>query len=185
MRELGVCRPHVVGNSLGAWVGLEMAKRGEVASVLGISPAGLWREPLGPRRRNAQGTGRRLRPLLGVMLRSGAARARMLRTTVARPELVPPKEAREVVMNYIDAPGYAAANEAMRAEAFEHDGMIDVPVTLVWGEEDRLVGRPSRTRMPPQSGFFTVPGWGHTPTWDDPEGVAKLILETSAGDGSG
>jgi hypothetical protein len=24
------------------------------------------------------------------------------------------------------------------------------------------------------------PDWGHTPTWDDPEGVARLLLAASA-----
>ena len=105
--ELGVERPHVTGNSLGAWVGLEMAKRGQVASVLGISPAGLWRNALGPRSVDSQGLGRRLRPLISVVLRSAGGRERLLRTTMARPELVPPDDARDVVMNYIGAPGYA------------------------------------------------------------------------------
>ena len=178
--ELGVERPHVTGNSLGAWVGLEMAKRGQAASVLGISPAGLWRNALGPRSMDSQGLGRRLRPLISVLLRSAGARERLLRTTMARPDLVPPEDAREVVMNYIGAPGYLAANQAMRAAPFAHEGRVDVPVTMVWGEEDRLVGPPSRTRMPPGTRFFTMPKWGHTPTWDDPKGVAELILEMSA-----
>jgi pimeloyl-ACP methyl ester carboxylesterase len=177
--ELGADRPHVAGNSLGAWVGLEMAKRGQAASVLGISVAGLWRNSLGPRRRDSHAAGRRLRPLISLLARTAAGRERLLRTTMARPDLVPPRDAHEVVMNYIGAPGYVAANEAMRAEPFEHEGLIDVPVTLIWGEEDRLVGPPSRTRVPPGARVLTAPGWGHTPTWDDPEGVAKLILEMS------
>ncbi len=179
--ELGVGRAHVTGNSLGAWVGLEMAKRGQVASVLGISPAGLWRDPLGPRSRDSHRLGRRLRPLVSLLLRSEVGRNRLLRTTMARPGLVPPEAAREVVMNYLGAPGYAAANDAMRAGAFEHNGEIDIPVTLAWGEKDRLLRRPSETRIPPGAESITVPGWGHTPTWDDPEGVARLVLEMSAG----
>ncbi|MGI9019464.1 MAG: alpha/beta fold hydrolase [Solirubrobacterales bacterium] len=180
--ELGIGRPHIGGNSLGAWVALEMAKRGKAASVTGISPAGLWRNALGPRRYDSHGLGRRLRPLVSVLMASEAGRTRVLRTTMARPEAVPAGEARTVVMNYLGAAGYREANEAMRAAPFEHDGLIDVPVTLVWGEEDRLLGRPSRTRMPPGTRFFTVPGWGHTPTWDDPDGVARLLLEGSGGE---
>lgn len=179
--ELGIERPCAVGNSLGAWVALEMAKRGAVSSVVGISPAGLWREPLAPRRVDSQAVGRRLRPVLTALLATKAGRVRVLGTSMAHPERVPPDAAREVVWSYIDAPGYAAANEAMRAGAFEHADLIDVPVTLVWGEEDRTLGRPSRTRMPPNASFFTMPGWGHTPTWDDPDGVAKLVLEASTG----
>ena len=183
--ELGVLRPHAVGNSLGAWVALEMAKRDEVASVLGISPAGLWREPLGPRSVDTQGLGRRLRPLIGILLRTEAGRDRILGSTMARPDLIPPDEARDVVRNYVNAPGYAAANAGMRSGVFEHEGLIDVPVTLVWGEKDRLLRPPSSSRRPPGARFFTAADWGHTPTWDDPEGVAKLILETSAAGPSG
>ena len=50
--ELGIERPHVAGNSLGAWVALEMGREGWAASVTAISPAGLWRQPLGPRERD-------------------------------------------------------------------------------------------------------------------------------------
>jgi pimeloyl-ACP methyl ester carboxylesterase len=185
LEELEIARPHVAGNSLGAWVGLEMAKRGQVASVLGISVAGLWRGALGPPRRDVHGMGQRLRPLVSVLLRSESWRRRLLATTMARPELVPTQEARDVVMNYIGAPGYRAANEAMRAAPFEHEGLIDVPVTFVWGEKDRLVRPPSRSRMPPGARSLTAPGWGHTPTWDDPDGVARLILEMSEPGASG
>ena len=183
--ELGVERPDVAGNSLGAWVCLELAKRGEVRSVAGISPAGLWRNALGPRRRDTRRLGRRLRPMLRALLATDRGKNALLRTTVAHPERVPKAAAREMVLGYIDAPGYDAANAAMRAEPFEHEGKVDVPVTLAWGEADRLVGPPSRARVPPGARVLTVPGWGHTPTWDDPEGVARLLLEASAGTGSG
>jgi pimeloyl-ACP methyl ester carboxylesterase len=178
---LGVERPHVAGNSLGAWVALEMAKAGRARSVAGISPAGLWRNALGPRRVERQRMGRRLRPLLAAALSTARGRRALLATTVAHPERVPAADARTLVLAYVDAQGYEAANEAMRADPFEHEGRIDVPVTLAWGEGDRIVGRPSRTRIPPGARFFTVPGWGHTPTWDDPEGVAALLLEASGG----
>ena len=70
----------------------------------------------------------------------------------------------------------------MRAGAFEHEGLVDVPVTLAWGEDDRS-GSPAAA-VPAchrEARYLTMPGWGHTPTWDDPEGVAALILEASAG----
>lgn len=179
----GVVRPHVAGNSLGAWVALELAKAGKARSVCCISPAGLWRNPLGPRKIERQALGRVLRPLLYAVLATARGRARLLATSVAHPERIPPKDARALVLGYIDSAGYATANEAMRAGAFEHEGRIDVPVTIAWGEADRIVGRPSRSRIPPNSKYFTVPGWGHTPTWDDPEGVARVLLEASAADG--
>ena len=181
----GVERPHVAGNSLGAWVALEMAKAGAASSVCAISPAGLWRGPLGPRRLERQHIGRRILPLVRVMTRTAGGRSLLLGTTVAHPERVPAADARALVLNYLAAPGYAATNREMRAGAFEHEDRVDVPVTIAWGGVRPDVGRPSRSRIPPGSRYLTVPGWGHTPTWDDPEGVAALILEAGGDGGAG
>ena len=61
--------------------------------------------------------------------------------------------------------------------AVSADG-IHVPVTLAWGERDRLV-RPPRT---PPPGWRTVvlPDCGHLPMWDDPALVARVIRETAS-----
>ncbi len=61
-------------------------------------------------------------------------------------------------MNYVDAPGYAAANAGdARGAVFEHEGLIDVPVTLVWGEKDRLLSaRPAAPGSLPGARFFTA-----------------------------
>lgn len=179
--EQGIERPHAAGNSLGAWVALEMAKRKAVASVAGISPAGLWRNPLGPRTYDAHGAGNRIRPLVNLAMRTRRGRDIALRSTIGYPDRVPAKDAAALIGGYLDSPAYGAANDAMRAGAFEHDGLIDLPVTIAWGQLDRLVGRPSRTRIPPSARFVEMPGWGHTPTWDDPEGVAQFLLEASSG----
>ena len=176
---LGVSRPHVAGNSLGAWVALEMAKRGTVASVAAISPAGLWRDVLGARAHDVRGVGNRLRPAINALLRTKRGRAIVLRSTMARPELVPSADAIELVRAYLDSPGYPSANDAMRAEVFEHEGRIDVPVTIAWGQEDNLVAHPSRRRIPPGAVLVEMPGWGHMPTWDDPAGVVAFLLEAS------
>jgi pimeloyl-ACP methyl ester carboxylesterase len=178
--EQGVERPHVGGNSLGAWVGLELAKRGDARSVCGISPAGLWRNPLNSSRVGRQTVGRRVRPLVGVLTRSARGRSLLLRRFIAHPEKLTAEEARTLAFAYLDSAGYTAANDEMRAEAFDHEGRIEVPVTIAWGEADGILGRPSSSRIPPGARYLTVPGWGHTPMWDDPEGVAGLLLEASS-----
>src|SRR4051812_36466030 len=38
----GVGSAHLVGNSLGGWIALELARRGRARSVLAFSPAGGW-----------------------------------------------------------------------------------------------------------------------------------------------
>ena len=179
LEGLGVKRPHLVGNSLGAWVTLEMAANQAAASVVCISPAGLWRRALGPRSVNARRAGRRLKPLVMAALGTERGRNAFLRGTVARPELMSAREARRWIGAWLDAPAYDDANDWMRREPFARAGEVRVPVTVAWGESDRLVAPPRPERMPPQTRYLSVPGWGHTPTRDDPAGVAQLILEAT------
>ena len=47
MDGLGMERAHMVGNSLGGWVALELAKTRRALSVTGLSSAGFWGRPLG------------------------------------------------------------------------------------------------------------------------------------------
>jgi pimeloyl-ACP methyl ester carboxylesterase len=179
--ELGIERPHVAGNSLGGWVGLEMGRAGWAASVTALSPAGLWRAPPGPRRRDTRAWARRLRPLVSLALLLPAARTRMLSALAARPGLIPPPAGRKLVLGWIDANGYDSANKAMRSHAFEPSGFPPaLPVTIAWGERDRLVGPPRADRRPANARFLVMPGVGHTPMWDDPKLVARVLLEGSA-----
>jgi len=177
--ELGIERPHVAGNSLGAWVALEMGRAGWAASVTAISPAGLWRAPIGERRFDTWGWAGRIRPLVSLALRSRPLRERMLATFAARPERIPATAGRQLVLGWIDASGYDGANRAMRTHVFDPSGYPDIPVTLAWGEHDRLVAPPRPERRPAGARFLVLPGVGHTPTWDDPELVARTLLEGS------
>lgn len=178
--ELGVDRPHLAGNSLGAWVALEMAKVGDAASTCLISPAGLWRRPLGPRRADARKWARRLRPAVLAMARIGPLREAMLRTSVGLPERAPAATGRAMIAAWIDAPGYEAANAEMRRYVCEDLDRVTVPTTIVWGELDRLVAPPRPERRPPGSRYLQFERLGHTPNWDDPDLVARLLLEASA-----
>ena len=170
----------MAGNSLGGWVALEMAKARTARSVTGISPAGLWRNPLGPRRRDSHELGRRLRPVVHGLMRTRRGRQMVLGGAFAQPGLIPAPEARGIVDGYLDSAGYAEANREMRAAVFEDEGRLTVPVTIAWGQRDRVVGRPSRSRLPPGARYVEMPAWGHVPMWDDPAGVTRLLLESSA-----
>jgi pimeloyl-ACP methyl ester carboxylesterase len=178
--ELGIERPHVAGNSLGGWVALEMGRAGWAASVTAISPAGLWRAPIGERRTNTRVWARRLRPLVSLALRNRRLRERALATFAAHPERIPAKAGRRLALGWIDANGYDGANRAMRTHVFDPTGYPRIPVTLTWGELDRLVGPPRPERRPAGARFLTLPEVGHTPTWDDPGLVAETLLAGSA-----
>jgi len=72
LQALDLPHPHLVGNSLGGWIGLELAAAGRLASLTALAPAGLLLEPSRPtrwlrlNRQLARATGRVADPLLGV-----------------------------------------------------------------------------------------------------------------------
>jgi pimeloyl-ACP methyl ester carboxylesterase len=178
MDELGIDRAHLAGNSLGGWVALELGKLGRARSVAGLSAAGFWKRPLGPRPAPIRRIGRAILPIVPLLARTRRGRRLLLNGTVARPELVPPAAAARLVRAYVTAPGYEPASAAMRSAVFEGIEQIGEPVTLAWGELDRVVSRP-RT-APPGVRTVLLPGCGHVPTWDDPEQVARVLLEASS-----
>jgi pimeloyl-ACP methyl ester carboxylesterase len=180
--ELGIERAHVAGNSLGGWVALEMAKARRTRSVTALCPAGLWGAPIigacAPETRGRlHRFARMIRPLVPVLMLSGRARQLALGHVVAHPERVPYSAARRMVSSYARATAYDATQSAMLSNNLGDAESIDVPVTIAFGERDRLI-RPTRARV---AGARTVvlPDCGHIPMWDDPELVTSLIADTS------
>ena len=179
--ELGIDRIDVAGNSLGAWVALELARAGRAERVTAICPAGLWGRPLGPRKGpNVRALPRIVREVAPLVAGLPGFRRLGLAGVVAHPDRVPWHAARRIVQTYLSAPGFDAVNEAMRADylRLEDISRIDVPVTLAWADRDKLVA-------PPQGGVagveaVAIPDAGHLAMWDQPELVAELILKPAA-----
>jgi pimeloyl-ACP methyl ester carboxylesterase len=179
LAALDVQRPHVAGNSLGAWVALELARAGRAQSVTAVAPAGFWGGPLRPRGRvNAQSISRALRPVLVAALRAPAVRRRMLGGIVGRPELLTRAQAARFVNDYARAPGYVAVNREMRGSHFTAAEEITVPATVAWCELDRLV--PPRRVPGLRAHAVQLRGCGHVPMTDDPQAVARVLLRGSA-----
>jgi pimeloyl-ACP methyl ester carboxylesterase len=187
--ELGWDRAHIAGNSLGGWVALELAKRGRARSVAAIGPAGFansrerWFtvQSLGGTHRVAQlvyGAAPRL-------LATTAGRRLALSQTFGRPDLMTPEAAVATVRNFADSPGVQPALEALRRDRFSGGERIDVPVTMIWGDRERLLPRRERqaarsVRAVPGARLVWLRGCGHAPTWDDPSTVAKAVLEATS-----
>lgn len=179
---LGLDRVHIAGNSLGGWVGLELARLGRALSVCGIAPAGFWGKPLPPKPFVAHHVSRALRPLLRPAMH-GSARLRhgALAGVVGDPARVPPADAERIIRAYADGPGFVAVNKAMRAaEPLRSREGIDVPITLAWCELDRLV-RPPRALPFAVERELELPGCGHVPMWDDPAAIVGLVQATADG----
>jgi pimeloyl-ACP methyl ester carboxylesterase len=94
---------------------------------------------------------------------------------IADPDRVPYRPALRIVRSYARASAYDATNTAMRQSFFAGAEEIAVPVTLAFGERDRLI-RPVRLPIPGARSLI-LPGCGHIPMWDDPGLVSRLILD--------
>jgi pimeloyl-ACP methyl ester carboxylesterase len=181
LRELGIERPHAVGNSLGGWVALELGLAGVAGCVTAIAPAGLWRAPLVPKASLAHRLARGLAPLIGAAAATRRGRAALLSGSVAHPDRVPTADAVHLIRAYARAPGFVAVNDAMRAGTFAALDRVACPVTLIWPEHDGLVERPAS--LPPQVRSETLADAGHIPTWDAPAELMRLIVAAESGAG--
>ena len=186
MDAAGFEAAHLVGNSLGGWISLELAKRGRARSVVAIAPAGGWEQGT----RDEQ----RLRKLFNrnhQMTTQDAAADReddapaaptpdaaLAGRRTRRPD--PRRTAAQLIRDSLDCSVYFELMDAILRDGppQSFDG-LSVPVLLVWGTRDRILP-PKRyserlRRMLPDAEWVELKGLGHMPMSDDPELVARTI----------
>jgi pimeloyl-ACP methyl ester carboxylesterase len=180
--ELRLDTPHVAGNSLGGWVGLELAAVRPVASLTLLSPAGLWRSgaPLYCRAslRASWWLARHARTTLDSVVGTTAGRALVLGQLLGRPTQMTPGQARAGLRALADAPGFDATLRATAHRRYRPARPLDVPVTVAFGSRDRILFSPRWRRLdelPASSRVAALPGCGHHPMTDDPAAVAELV----------
>lgn len=184
LRALGLDRPHVAGNSLGGGVALELACRGAAASATAFSPAGFC-TPAEARRAFAILTTLRVStfspgPALRWVVTRPRVRDRAFGTLVADPTRLDPERLIGDSLALRRGKGYFPIGWGLREYAFT--GSPNVPVTVAWGSRDRIlpVVQAQRARQAlPAARHVSLPGCGHVPMSDDPELVARVILETT------
>ena len=183
LADLGFDAAHAAGNSVGGWTALELAKLQRARSVVAIAPAGLWPKH-DPWRCTVQlwsqhKLGRVFAPVAPKALRSDAGRKLLLGGTMAKPERIPAEAAIELMTTYVRTPTFDEHLAATRRARFRDGRDIAVPVTVAWGDHERLIPRKARRRdeLPEHARFVTLQGCGHLPMWDDPELVARVIAE--------
>lgn len=184
VERLGLEEPHVAGHSLGGYVALDLASRGAVRTATALSPVGFWsraehlyaRTMLRLLRAAATATpGDRAEALIS----SPVGRAAALGLLVAHP-------------SYIRDEELLSAGEALRNAVGFYDTLDSfvwmpppappkVPITVAWGEHDRLLPRRQAVRAGrwAQQRVRLLRGCGHVPMSDDPELVARVVLDTA------
>lgn len=186
----GIERAYVVGNSLGGWLSLELARRGVALSVTALSPAGGWQ--------TAKDYAAVARPfrivfailpfllmLLTLFLGFAGLRRALNKQAMEHGERMSESECRQAMQ--------AMRHTAMMPALLTRMGIEgpirpmtrrDVPVHIAWCERDKVIpfeiyGRPMLKAVP-GSEARTVRNAGHVPMYDEPGQIVELILETIA-----
>ncbi|MGW5261489.1 alpha/beta fold hydrolase [Microbispora sp. NPDC004025] len=177
---LGLSRPHVAGNSLGGYIALDLASCADVRTAVALSPAGFWSRPeyayaravLRLLRLGARADGL---PALAAGTDEGKALAMGL--LVARPGRLPGAAVRAAAEALRDCAGFEETLDSLAWVA--PPAPPKVPVTIAWGERDRLLPRRQAVRAARWAGqrALLLRGCGHLPMSDDPELVARVITE--------
>jgi pimeloyl-ACP methyl ester carboxylesterase len=181
--RLDLSAPHILANSLGGWIALDMAADGHAASVTGLAPAGLCLVPVPPglvlrlNRRLALRTGR----FADTLLRVGALRRAVFASGSARPGDIDPALARDAVRALRRSTGYEAVLAATAHHRFERRRDVTVPVTVVFGDRDWILpawAHQHRALAPAGARWEVLPRCGHAPMWDAPGTCLRLLEET-------
>lgn len=187
--ELGVDRAHLVGNSMGGALVLELAKRGRALSVVAIAPGGGWPRDSGEGFRLARlfarqhRLARTLQPIVPTVVRRPMLRRIAMRDVMCHGELVPPGDVVAMMRASLHCPIMPLVLDALRSgrARLEHLEEVAAPTLIAWPRRDRMLpmsGHAERFRSEiPGVEFRVLEGVGHVPTWDDPQLVTELIRD--------
>lgn len=187
--ELGVGRAHLVGNSMGGALVLELAKRGRALSVIAIAPGGGWAPDSGEADRLARLFARQRQlarvfgPIVPAVIKSPLLRRLAMHDVMRHGELVPPADVVQMMRASLQCPIFPRVIDALRSDRARVTDLdqISAPTLIAWPRDDRMlpIGRHTdlfRAEIPGVE-FRVLEGVGHVPTWDDPQLVADLIRE--------
>ncbi|MGP3962800.1 alpha/beta fold hydrolase [Nonomuraea sp. 3N208] len=182
---LGIREPHVAGNSLGGYIALELASRGVVRTATALSPAGFWSRAellyCQSVLRALRATARALPPEQAVRTaESPILRALSAGLLVAHPSRMEPAALLAATRALAASTGFDETLESFAGVM--PPAPPKTPITIAWGEHDRLLPRRQAVRAARWSGqrVKLLKGCGHVPMSDDPDLVARVLLEASA-----
>jgi pimeloyl-ACP methyl ester carboxylesterase len=188
--ELGVDTAHFVGNSLGGWLALELAKRGRARSVVALAPAGGWSDGDGEAQRLADFFARSIRiarataRITPTIMKRPSSRKIALRDVMRHGELVAPADAVDIARALARCAVSQVTIDALRADsglALRDLDRISCPVLLASPQHDRILPAerhaPRLQREIPGVESRTLPDCGHIPMWDASRLLVQMISE--------
>ncbi len=188
MDDAGLGTAHIVGNSLGGYVSLQLAARGRAESVVALAPAGGWargdesfRETLGFFV-EMQELLRHTAPHAEQTVASLQGRRRATQLLSTNFEHIPAELIAHQIRGAANCPAVIPLVEYARREGYRLEAEeITCPVRILWGTNDQLLAWPSaaaryRDEWLPHADWVTLDGVGHCPQLDVPLETAQLIL---------
>lgn len=174
--EEGIGAAHVVGHSLGGAVSAGLANAADftMRSLLLFAPAGL-----GPHINGDFLAG-------FCSARSEATLAPWMSLLVADPSSMPPVFV-QITAETRAQPGIIEAQEQIVEGCFP-DGIqvvsiretletLDIPITIVFGDADRIIPASHMARLPERIGQHLLIGVGHMPQIEMREAMARLLVD--------
>ncbi|MCU1692367.1 MAG: alpha/beta hydrolase fold protein [Frankiales bacterium] len=180
----GLERVHLLGDSLGGRLALELARRGRALSVVAIAPAGTGlpaeRALQGGMFVLAGGLVRALRPALPRLSRSAAGRAGLLVNLRLRPWRASPDEAMSLEDGF-GSPDLWRLLVWSTLLDVPSPFRPDCPVLLVQGSNDWIASGQTVRYLPllPGARFRVLALAGHAPMSDRPQRLVELVLATA------
>ncbi len=187
MDDAGFGRAHLVGNSLGGYVALQLAVRGRAQSVVAIAPAGGWLSSdqsyrdLLRLQRLLQRQAKTSAPFADSILASSEGRRRATHLLTRNFEHIPV----DLLVHQLLGVASCAAAEAMIDHGLRREWTLEAeeiscPVRVIWGSCDELLPWPraaARYRMEwlPHADWVLLDEVGHYPQLDVPLETAELI----------
>jgi pimeloyl-ACP methyl ester carboxylesterase len=188
MDEAGWETAHIVGNSLGGFLALQLAARGRARSVVALAPAGGWVEGDPAFRETlayfttSQELVKAAAPHAEAIAASPEGRRTATEFIAVSYEHIPADLIAHQIRGAAECPEVARLMEYSEREGWKLDAeRIECPVRLVWGSADRILQLPGaaarfRESCLPQADWVELDDVGHCPQLDVPAETADLIL---------
>lgn len=189
MDEAGFETAHIVGNSLGGYLALQLAARGRARSVVALAPAGGWAAGDDSWRGTLEffttmhELVRQAAPHAELILSSEEGRRRATEYIASSYEHIP----RELLVDQMVGAAACEAVGPLVERARERGWRVEpervtCPLRIVWGTEDRILSWPGaaaryREQWFPNADWVELDGVGHCPQLDVPDETAGLILD--------
>lgn len=187
--DLGWRTCHIAGNSLGGWVGFELARRGRARTLTAIAPTGGWKTP-SPLQIRAAAKIAPMIPAAGILRRLGGfpTESRILRWAMAHlltknTRAVSHADITAVILAALHCPALPALTVGtLRGPSLADMSDITTPVRLILADSDRVL--PARAHggrflreLPPAADRIMLNRAGHVPMLEASDRIANLIAE--------